>query len=41
MSYGRKNIILHKQNLKLTKNNTLNNVFVIECFLTVASYLFF
>ena len=27
MYYGRKNIIIHKKNFKLTKNNTLNNVF--------------
>ena len=37
VSYERKNII-HEKNLKLTKNNTFNNVFVIEFFLTIASY---
>ena len=34
MFYERKNIIFHKQNLNLTKNNTFNDFFVVEFFLT-------
>ena len=30
MSYERKNITFYERNSKLTKNNTFNNVFVIQ-----------
>ena len=38
VSRERKNIIFYGKNVKLTENNTFDNVFVIEFFLTVASY---
>ena len=40
MSYERKNIIFYDENLKLTRNNTFYNVFVIEFFFVVAYYQF-
>ena len=41
VSFERKNIIFYKKNFKHTKNNTINNTFVIEFFLTISSYQFF
>ena len=39
--YGRKKITFYEKNLKLMKNNTLNNIFfVIEFFRTIAPYQF-
>ena len=36
LSYVRKNMIFHENIVKLTKNNTFNNVFVIKYFPSVA-----
>ena len=41
VSYERENIIFHGKNLRLTKNNTFNNVFAIEFFLTITPHQFF
>ena len=41
MSYERKNIVFYKKNLRLTKKILLIVFFVIEFFLTIASYQFF
>ena len=38
MYYERKNIIFNEQNLKLTKNNTFKNVFMVEFLFTIAFY---
>ena len=37
ISYERKYIIFYEKNLKLTKNSTFNNVFLIEFFPTVVT----
>ena len=41
VSYEGDNIILHDKNVKVTKNNTFNNVFCNRFFLTIASCRFF